>query len=641
MKLEMPESFEDVAVDFTVEEWKLLSKRDKELHKEVMVQNYEHMVSVGFNIPKRQLLLLIEKQEELVPDSLEGAVTLPQKNSCDEPSSTYKGVQCRKSPRRMSLKKELRNSECVKNFSDQTSAARHELIQMENEFHKCKEYGRSFSQENKQKLHLQTHEVAKFCTNDYCKDTLASSGRCEAHCQMHIRQWPTDETRISNSNSKTCEGINEGTKCKASLAIQKKAGMGRKRHKCSAYDMTFMKIACHSDQEKVQNGEKSYLCGSSFAGKDHVPSYNKIKPVEKVYTCAMCGRHFKKESQLMNHEKLHTRLREVKPKEKTFTCVTCGKSFHLKHSFTAHQLTHIAEKPYTCATCGKSFARKEGLTAHEKIHSGEKPYKCEVCGKFFQWKRCFTVHQLTHVAEKPYACATCGKSFIRKDRLIVHEKIHSGKKPYKCEICGKSFQWKHSLTTHQSSHTGAKPYTCATCGKSFQWKQSFTTHQFSHTGKPKRLGEEKPSEKPYTCSTCGKSFQSKYYCSAHQIIHSGEKPFKCSTCDKRYATKGSLKSHEKIHTGERPYKCATCDKSFKEKTHLTYHEKTHTGEKLYKCDTCDKRFARKDVLRVHEKIHTGEKPHVCPTCGKSFRLKAHLVYHENTHNGWSKLSQII
>ncbi|XP_043943302.1 putative zinc finger protein 705E isoform X4 [Protopterus annectens] len=86
MKLEMPEAFEDVAVDFSREEWKMLCNQEKELYKEVMMQNYEHMVSVGFNVPIEQLLLLIEKQEELLPDSVERAVTLLQKNSCDEPS---------------------------------------------------------------------------------------------------------------------------------------------------------------------------------------------------------------------------------------------------------------------------------------------------------------------------------------------------------------------------------------------------------------------------------------------------------------------------------------------------------------------------------------------------------------------------
>ncbi|XP_043942932.1 uncharacterized protein LOC122814414 [Protopterus annectens] len=47
--LTVPETFEDVTVTFTEEEWKLLRKQDKELYRHVMVQNYETCVSVGLD----------------------------------------------------------------------------------------------------------------------------------------------------------------------------------------------------------------------------------------------------------------------------------------------------------------------------------------------------------------------------------------------------------------------------------------------------------------------------------------------------------------------------------------------------------------------------------------------------------------
>ncbi|XP_043922350.1 putative protein ZNF720 [Protopterus annectens] len=65
MKLEIPETFEDVAVDFSMEEWNMLTKEDKLLYREVMAQNFDHMVSVGYNVPLEHLLLRIEKHGEL------------------------------------------------------------------------------------------------------------------------------------------------------------------------------------------------------------------------------------------------------------------------------------------------------------------------------------------------------------------------------------------------------------------------------------------------------------------------------------------------------------------------------------------------------------------------------------------------
>ncbi|XP_043923766.1 putative zinc finger protein 705B isoform X2 [Protopterus annectens] len=79
MKLEVPENFEDVVVEFSREEWDLLSDQEKELHREVMVQNYESMVSLGYNIPMKYLLLLIGKDNEVQCDHREGGQKLLQK----------------------------------------------------------------------------------------------------------------------------------------------------------------------------------------------------------------------------------------------------------------------------------------------------------------------------------------------------------------------------------------------------------------------------------------------------------------------------------------------------------------------------------------------------------------------------------
>ncbi|XP_043942973.1 E3 ubiquitin-protein ligase TRIM39-like [Protopterus annectens] len=65
--LTAPETFEDVAVTFSEEEWKMLTKQDRELHKEVMVQNYESLVSVGYKILPEKLLLLLKQDSDEQP----------------------------------------------------------------------------------------------------------------------------------------------------------------------------------------------------------------------------------------------------------------------------------------------------------------------------------------------------------------------------------------------------------------------------------------------------------------------------------------------------------------------------------------------------------------------------------------------
>nr|XP_019605101.1 PREDICTED: zinc finger protein 483 [Rhinolophus sinicus] len=592
-------TFKDVAVSFSRGEWRKLEPFQKELYKEVLMENFKNLEFLGFPVSKLDLISQLKWVE--LPWLLEKEVSEGSRPECDP---------------RGELKESGRNQDVLVEESTLDKIIERYLTGGDYDLmgESWKRYGRleedrsdkEYSQVTgtQKKTHGRGSKGEEF---DPAKGPFGNNFKETSDIIKHLRVYLRKKSRRYNECKKPFSFHSD-------LILNRKEHTGEKPRKYNEGRKVLShssSLAEHQKHQKIHLGDKSQKC--SNCGVTFTQSSSLAK--RKTSICEKCRKDEYQDATLNKDEGLETG-------EKTHKCSKCGKAFGYSASLTKHRRIHTGEKPYMCNECGKAFSDSSSLTPHHRTHSGEKPFKCDDCGKAFTLTAHLIKHQRVHTGEKPYKCKECGRPFSDSSSLIQHQRIHTGEKPYTCNNCGKSFSHSSSLSKHQRIHTGEKPYKCGECGKAFRQNSCLTRHQRIHTG-----------EKPYLCNDCGMTFSHFTSVIYHQRLHSGEKPYKCNQCEKAFPTHSLLSRHQRIHTGVKPYKCKECGKSFSQSSSLNEHHRIHTGEKPYECNYCGATFSRSSILVEHLKIHTGRREYECNECEKTFKSNSGLIRHRGFHSG--------
>ncbi|XP_077889404.1 uncharacterized protein LOC144371078 [Ictidomys tridecemlineatus] len=254
--------------------------------------------------------------------------------------------------------------------------------------------------------------------------------------------------------------------------------------------------------------------------------------------------------------------------ERRYPCAECGKAYKQKPNLVQHQATHAQQRPYSCRVCGKAFAWQSARINHEKIHSAERAYGCGACGKAFKLKSALAQHQRVHAGQRPHRCAHCAKAFVFRSDLLRHHRTHTGEKPYQCSVCGRAFAQKSNVVDHERIHAGERAFACEDCGRTFKQRKNLLQHRGLHTG-----------QKAHACDRCGRAFLQKSNLRTHRLTHLGEKAHRCAECGKAFSRKLGLRLHGKTHSGQKPHVCPRCGRAFADRSYLVRHQRrVHPGE---------------------------------------------------------------
>lgn len=382
-------TFDDVVVNFTLDEWDLLDYSQRELYRDVVGEIFMNLAFIG------------EKWDQDIEDWYRNQGRSLSSHIIERLCESDEGGQCAETfPE---IPEQNRNQKTLPGVKSQV----------------CRVCG------------VISEPHLSPC------DPVASPMRQESHACRELEGKPS-----------ACRRCEKALSCYYAFRTDDRSHTGEKSHGCQGHEEALVSVASPGGCAMTPAGggpHRCPVCGKGLQYPSSLRIHERTHTGEKPFECSQCGKAFSCSGSVRRHQRTHTG-------EKPYSCKECGKAFSSLSGLQGHTMRHTGGGPHQCKECGKVFNSPSALRKHERTHTGEKPYPCKHCGKAFICSTSVRKHERTHTGEKPYECKQCGKAYISLSGLQGHMIRHTGDGPYKCKFCGKAFGSPSAVLRHESAH---------------------------------------------------------------------------------------------------------------------------------------------------------------------------------------------